>query len=119
MRRIPYRNMFQLSDAQLEILANSASTPDNTFQFRESLLPFADDPEIPRLTDFYDRNIFRDEYSRLPKPRQSWCGGTKAREADKKMIQWIREKVEREYRESRKVVIFPPTLRILYCMMMK
>lgn len=119
MRRIPHRNMFQLSDAQLEILANPALTPDNTFQFRESLLPFADDPEIPRLADFYDRNIFRDEYSRLPKPRQSWCGGTKASEADKKMIQWIREKVERGARESRRPVIFSPTFRILYRLMMK
>jgi hypothetical protein len=119
MRLIPHRNMFQLSDAQLEILANPALTPDNTFQFRESLLPFADDPEIPRLTDFYDRNIFRDEYSRLPKPRQSWCGGTKASEADKKMIQWIREKVERGARESRRPVIFSPTFRILYRLMMK
>jgi hypothetical protein len=119
MRLIPHRNMFQLSDAQLEILANPALTPDNTFQFRESLLPFADDPEIPRLTDFYDRNIFRDEYSRLPKPRQSWCGGTKASEADKKMIRWIREKVERGARESRRPVIFSPTFRILYRLMMK
>jgi hypothetical protein len=82
--------LFQLIESQIQSFAHLSNGTASC----EHLLPFKREPEALHIIDFWDCDIFRDDFSRLVRPNTTNHGCTRLMtEADKEMVKWVEENI--------------------------